>query len=86
MDCPICLTKATNEFKIKTPCDHVFCLRCFLKLKNTICPLCRSNFKDKLPGPLKIHFKHKEEMEKINIPVIPVPVDINDEHEFPPLG
>ena len=87
MDCPICLTKATGKFKIKTPCKHALCLRCFLKLKNTICPLCRFDFKDKLPGPLKLHFKNKEELEKINIPTASIynSVDLNDEHEFPPL-
>ena len=86
MDCPICLTRAKGEFKIKTPCNHAFCLRCFLKLSNTLCPLCRRDFKNELPGYLKLHFETKKELEKINIQMVSNTVDINDEHEFPPLG
>ena len=59
MECPICLTSAKGEFKIKTPCHHAFCLRCFLKLPNTLCPLCRRDFKKELPYDLKLHFHDK---------------------------
>ena len=86
MDCPICLSKINSEFKIKTPCNHALCLKCFLKLKNTICPLCRFDFKEKLPGLLKTHFNNKEALAKINISVLQASLDLNDEHEFPPLG
>ena len=86
MDCPICLTRAKGEFKIKTPCNHAFCLRCFLKLPSTLCPICRRDFKNELPGDFKRHFETKEALEKINIQVVSNPVDINDEYEFPPLG
>lgn len=85
MDCPICLTSAKGEFKIKTPCNHALCLKCFMKLKKTICPLCRADFNDKLPGPIKLHFKTKQELEQINIQMISTTIDINDEYEFPPL-
>ena len=85
MDCPICLTNVEGEFKIKTPCKHALCLKCFMKLKTPICPLCRYNFKDKLPITIKEHFKTKEDLERINIPVISNLVDLNDEYEFPPL-
>ena len=86
MDCPICLTSAKGEFKIKMPCNHAFCLRCFLKLPNTLCPMCRRDFKNELPGDLKQHFETKEELDKINIPMVSNSVDINDEYEFPPLS
>lgn len=85
MDCPICLTSAKGEFKIKTPCNHALCLKCFMKLKKPICPLCRADFNDKLPGPIKLHFKTKQELEKINIQTVSTTIDINDEYEFPPL-
>ena len=84
MDCPICLTSAKGEFKIKTPCNHAFCLRCFLKLPNTLCPICRQDFKKKIPGELKTQFETKEKND-INEPVILRTVDIDDEYEFPPL-
>jgi hypothetical protein len=86
MDCPICLTRAKGEFKIKTPCNHALCLRCFLKLQNTLCPMCRRDFKNELPGDLKRHFETKEALEKINIPIVSNSVDIDDEYEFPPLS
>ena len=86
MECPICLTSAKGEFKIKTPCHHAFCLRCFLKLPNTLCPLCRRDFKKELPYDLKLHFETKEKLEEINIPVVSRTVDINDEYQFPPLS
>jgi hypothetical protein len=56
-----------------------------MKLKKTICPLCRADFNDKLPGPIKLHFKTKQELEQINIQMISTTIDINDEYEFPPL-
>lgn len=86
MDCPICLTRAKGEFKIKTPCNHALCLRCFLKLQNTLCPMCRRDFKNELPGDLKRHFETKEALEKINIQMVSNSVDITDEYEFPPLS
>lgn len=86
MECPICLTSAKGEFKIKTPCNHAFCFRCFLKLPNTLCPMCRQDFKNELPGYLKRHFETKEALEKINIPLVSNVIDISDEYEFPPLG
>ena len=86
MDCPICLTSAKGEFKIKTPCNHAFFFFFFLKLPNTLCPLCRRNFKNELPGDLKLHFETKEKLDEINIPTVSNRVDINDEYEFPPLG
>ena len=42
------LESLEGEFKIKTPCGHALCLKCFLKLKNTLCPMCRKDFKETL--------------------------------------
>tara|TARA_B110000971_G_C20019870_1_gene505784 strand:+ start:1955 stop:2179 length:225 start_codon:yes stop_codon:yes gene_type:complete len=44
MDCPICLDETKNKFKIITPCEHTFCLDCFIKIKKNICPMCRKTF------------------------------------------
>ena len=82
MNCPICLLNSTNQFQIKTPCNHEICMKCFLKLKTTICPLCRYDFKNELPGSLKQHFNIKQELEKINLRTS---LNLNDEYEFPPL-
>jgi hypothetical protein len=57
-----------------------------LKLPNTLCPMCRQDFKNELPGYLKRHFETKEALEKINIPLVSNVIDISDEYEFPPLG
>ncbi len=42
-ECPICFENLKGLFKITTPCDHTYCLKCFLGLLNKTCPLCRSD-------------------------------------------
>ena len=44
-ECPICSESLKGLFKITTPCDHTYCLKCFLGLLNKTCPLCRSDVK-----------------------------------------
>ena len=83
MECAICLSKMEKMFSIKTPCEHEFCLKCFLKCNNTICPLCRKDYFKKLPSVLKCHFTNKEKIAAINLRSVP---DLNDDYEFPPLG
>jgi hypothetical protein len=82
MDCPICLNKMENKFIITTPCKHKYCLKCLLKMKNTICAICRYDYYEKLPKFLKSYFSNKKEIQAINIRTIP---DLNDQYEFPPL-
>ena len=84
-ECPICLNNTKGAFNITTPCNHMLCLGCFLKLKKMICPICRCDFKDKLPGYIKSYFDKKKELEK-NVQNAYNLIDINDEYEFPPLG
>jgi len=52
MECPICLESLNNKFSCKTPCAHNFCLKCFLKLKDLKCPICRQSFTNTLPDKL----------------------------------
>ena len=54
-ECPICLEGIHNKFKIMTPCEHVYCLKCFMDFYETKCPLCRRELKDKIQT--KLHFK-----------------------------
>ena len=43
-NCPICMDLIHNNSGcVVTPCGHNFCLRCYLKLKDPRCPLCRSD-------------------------------------------
>jgi hypothetical protein len=56
----ICLVCKVNSFEEmgygKTPCDHIMCLACFLKIfnnytKNHVCPLCYSAISDTYDRP-----------------------------------
>lgn len=42
-ECCICYDD-TNNFTMKTSCNHSICLECILKLKTTTCPMCRQEF------------------------------------------
>ena len=72
--CPICLTTTKDKFIIKTPCNHEICLECFINLRKAKCPLCREDYRGKLPDFFKCHFT--ENKTQINV------FDVND---FPPL-
>ena len=52
-ECPICMNDINNSFIITTPCKHKFCLECFLKLNDMLCPLCRNDFINSLPESIK---------------------------------
>ena len=82
MSCPICFKEKKGLFTIKTPCEHIFCLQCFLKLRDLKCPLCRNELKNGLPGFLVNYYQNKKNIESIHLRNI---IDINDEHEFPQL-
>ena len=41
LECPICLDSLKNTFMITTPCNHSFCMQCFIKIDNDTCPMCR---------------------------------------------
>ena len=82
IECPICLNTLKNKFKITTPCNHQFCLDCFLTIYSINCPICRSDFKNNLNDKvLSILLKNsKKEKPKNNI------INIHNHIEFPPLG
>lgn len=46
-ECPICLESLINKFIIGTPCTHIFCMSCFMLLKDSLCPICRFNLNNK---------------------------------------
>jgi hypothetical protein len=41
-NCPICMDSMGNSGCVDTPCKHKFCLKCYLKLNDPRCPLCRA--------------------------------------------
>ena len=76
-ECCVCLEEVWTAY---TPCRHLLCLGCLLKLVNKKCPLCKSDLTAKLPAVfLDIVKKSSIEEDKNKI-------DINDEDDFPPLG
>ena len=83
-ECPICLSDVNNAFKITTSCKHIFCLECFVKLKDFLCPLCRKDFENSLPSEIKEIIRlNASYSQGINSGII---VDVNDLVEFPPLS
>ena len=38
-ECPICLEDLKGLFKIVTPCNHTYCLNCFLDLLDKNAPI-----------------------------------------------
>lgn len=81
-ECPVCLEEFNkNTFKILTPCNHLYCLNCFINLYDTRCPLCRMNFKDKLPNKM-IDLIQKNTKNEVPNNVL----NIHNRIDFPPLG
>ncbi len=73
LECPICLDSLKNTFIITTPCNHSFCMLCFIKMDNDTCPMCRKPFiykKNVTAKDISIKFKAK---------------NIINEYDFPPL-
>ena len=71
IDCPICFENLLGRFQIITPCNHIFCLQCFLTIKTINCPLCRKNIY--LPNNILENIHNKTRF-------IP-----NNKDDFPPL-
>jgi len=44
--CCVCYDDNTNL--IKTQCNHYICVKCFYKLKEKLCPLCRRQYNEQL--------------------------------------
>lgn len=84
-ECPICLSDLNDVFKIKTSCNHIFCLQCFVKLKDFLCPLCRIDFEDNLPSEIKEIIRLNATYSK-GIGSNSIIVDVNNLTEFPPLS
>lgn len=49
MECPICFEPLENKIYTITPCKHVLCLHCLLKLKKKQCPMCRFDLQKMIP-------------------------------------
>jgi Holliday junction resolvase RusA-like endonuclease len=84
-ECPICLTDDINTFKITTPCKHVFCLECFIKLKQYTCPTCRNDFQNILPKNIK-DIINKNSSHSDGISINNIAVDVDNLIEFPFLS
>lgn len=50
-DCCICY-KDSNEFILKTSCNHFICMTCLYKLTKYECPMCRKEFPDDIKNLL----------------------------------
>ena len=52
--CPICMDLMDkNSGCVDTPCNHKFCLKCYLKLEDPHCPMCRTEI-PVVVAPLKV--------------------------------
>jgi hypothetical protein len=51
MECPVCYEELTRRVRVTTPCEHVVCLRCFLRLRPPRCPLCRTDLAAHVDAP-----------------------------------
>ena len=40
-ECPVCLENLFDLCVVETPCQHRFCLSCFINWTKAECPLCR---------------------------------------------
>ena len=80
--CPICLDNIdNNKLYITTPCNHKYCIDCFLDLYDTRCPMCRKELKDIIPSKLlSIFLKNSGKSGLIRS------VNIFNELDFPPLS
>ena len=74
-ECGICFE---NNWILKTPCKHIICLECLLKLQKDECPYCRKLLFNKLPLAIQqiININYSKKKKGLNI---------NDYIEFPSL-
>jgi hypothetical protein len=47
IECPVCLENLFDLCVVETPCQHRFCLHCFVKWLKPECPMCRRSFSKK---------------------------------------
>tara|TARA_B100001758_G_C17870173_1_gene333432 strand:+ start:276 stop:491 length:216 start_codon:yes stop_codon:yes gene_type:complete len=71
MECCVCLE---DKYVFKTPCKHLLCVNCLIKLKKLECPYCRN----KLEGLGEEFIKKRTSYHN--------PVLNFNEEDFPPLG
>ena len=79
-ECPICLESIKEKIYITTPCNHVYCSKCFMNLLDTKCPLCRKELKEYLSDKmLNSIFKNRsKELPTSNL-------NFHNLIDFPPL-
>ena len=81
-ECPICLDKFNNiSIKLTTPCNHEYCLKCFMDFYDTKCPLCRKELKNNLPDKMLDIILKNTKNERPN-----KGLNIYNRMDFPPLG
>jgi hypothetical protein len=71
MECCVCLD---DKYVFTTPCKHLLCVNCLIKIKKLECPYCRK----------KLEGLSKEFIDKRNSYHYPV-LNLNNEEDFPPL-
>lgn len=82
MECAICFEDMTKEFRVITPCNHEICFKCLLRLYELKCPLCRENFRSKIPASLMPVFLQNARLERSRTGSL----NIYNTIDFPPLG
>lgn len=51
-ECCICFIDLKSTFTVTTNCNHNLCLDCLTKLRNKCCPLCRTEFPEKIKNTI----------------------------------
>lgn len=76
-ECPVCFG---THWVLKTPCKHLLCLKCLVKLRKDECPSCRK----------PLHYLLPTEIQRITTMNGPVTksegLNINNYNDFPELG
>ena len=60
--CHICCYSYDDRLKITTPCHHMFCLTCLLKLQHLVCPFCRKDISAFVPNEMVVHRPNFQDM------------------------
>ena len=78
-ECCICFE---TDWVMRTPCQHLLCLKCLLILTEDKCPCCRQPFRHTLPPKILTILKNVSNLNNSSSSL----VDVNDHYQFPPLG
>lgn len=76
-ECPVCFGK---HWVLKTPCKHLLCLQCLIKLRRDECPSCRKALYYLLPVEIQRVITMNNNDNKSEA------LNINNYNDFPELG